>query len=123
MCTEKRPSKECQELGLKLGSFYLHKNEVNYEKTAEEIRKLHITHLKMDCGKLHIYTARPGLLIGAKGKNIDALAKFFNCGIHIHETYSLNDYLIPEDLSHYFDGYMIGCDPEEQEFMKTNPYG
>lgn len=35
---------------------------------------------------LHIYLRRPGLLIGVRGKDYDALVKYLGCNIQIHES-------------------------------------
>jgi hypothetical protein len=52
-----------------------------------------VTKLSYDEQKniLNVHLRRPGLLIGKHGKNIEALEKYLDCKIHIHEVKQLWD--------------------------------
>lgn len=86
-------SNEEKEVAKKIGEFYLQKTG-DYEKAAEEIIKLQITHLEIKNSKVFLSTGRPGRLIGVRGENIKALCMFIGYGIHIIED-ELIDTMIP----------------------------
>lgn len=46
---------------------------------------------KEEENELHVHVRRPGLLIGERGKNINALQEFLECTVHIHEVRNLWD--------------------------------
>ena len=99
-----------------IGEFYFNKNKLvvdepprpayilGYNEAHKEITELQITDIKYDeaIKTMYLTLHRPGLLIGEKGKNIDALRehiwKEFEEDIHISiiET-NLNWYLYPSD--------------------------
>ena len=91
-----KPSKDLQEIAEKIQSFYLAKNNNDAESTNKEIEALKITDIQriphyVNKNAISIYTARPGLLIGAKGKTIDALQEFLGMKIFIYESFVWSD--------------------------------
>ena len=67
---------EVKNIGYDIGEYYLSKNDNDYRKTEKEIESIKISGITVNGKEVHIYTSRPGLLIGPKGKNIDALELF-----------------------------------------------
>lgn len=75
-----------------------------HEDAADEIRKLDLTRLDIEDGRVIIRLRRPGLLIGPKGDNIVALQDYLklanndeNLKVHIEEETeaTIADQLIP----------------------------
>ncbi len=67
------------EIAQLIGEYYLDKNlefEDNYLRAREELRALGITQIEFKKGDIIITLARPGLLIGRHGDNLNALEKF-----------------------------------------------
>lgn len=93
----KRPSPKCAEIAQQIGFFFLAQNNEDYQKTGEFLRKLCITDIREENGKLVIETARPGLLIGLKGRNIDGLVEHLKRPIHIVESFTWADIMTPID--------------------------
>ena len=99
-------SDKVRNLATGIGNFYLLKNEGDYARTERELLALGITKLEFldhnEKGEpedsLHITLNRPGLLIGRKGSNVDALTADLKVKIIVHEdTDSLLSALIPYD--------------------------
>lgn len=93
-------SEEVRDFARKIGQFYLQKLEGDYTLATQAVVDLQISKLEVreSDGSLAITTARPGLLIGVRGKNIDALTKYL--GVHvkiIEEPDPLIHYLIPHE--------------------------
>lgn len=87
---------EIREMAEKIGQFYLQKNSGNYATTAREIADLQISKIEVAEKEISITTARPGLLIGHRGMNIDSLAKFLQTKVRIIEEMDpLISWLIP----------------------------
>lgn len=93
----KRPSPKHAEIGQQIGLFFLAQNNQDYQKTGEFLRNLCITDIREENDYLVIETARPGLLIGRKGQNIDGLIEHLKRPIHIHESFSWADVMTPMD--------------------------
>ncbi len=89
------------EAAMKIGVFYLQKNNGDYKKTEEEISKLQISKIEVDdtlpnSVVISITTARPGMLIGRRGQNIDELTQYMGTKIKIlEEKDPLSSWLIP----------------------------
>ena len=94
-------SQEVKDVAERIGQYYLEKNHGDYASTELEITSLHISEIQVDNSLAHsiaisITTARPGLLIGKRGTNIDALEKYLNTKVKIIEDKDpLHSYLIP----------------------------
>jgi hypothetical protein len=92
-----------EELFSKFWAFYFIKHGRCYPDACEEIRNLDMTELDvvpyMLDERVHIKLRRPGILIGAKGDNINKLTEFLGMKIHIEEepTATIADRLIPWD--------------------------
>jgi ribosomal protein S3 len=111
-------SNEVKEVARKIGQYYLQKArdriETTYDiipqynsshaKAEAEICRLGISKIEVEGNIVTITAARVGLLIGVRGRNIDALNKFLNMDIRvIEDTNSLNDYLIPNAYNEEYD--------------------
>lgn len=86
-----------------IGQFYLQKNNEDWEKAIDEITQLRITNMRIVDDKLEITSNRPGLIIGPKGSNINALEKYLKIQIMIKEEkhdwlYEMTWGLNPADL-------------------------
>lgn len=108
-----------------IGAFYLQKNNGDVEKANEEVDRVRITKVEFRYDKnlkrelkesINITTMRPGLLIGARGKNIDALEQHINKKVHIIEEKDLGLLYSYEDPSN--DELMM--DQLYDEFMENN---
>lgn len=86
-----------QAIAAAIGEFYLNKNNGDYKATENELVNLRIETIEiLSSTDIMIKLARPGLLIGRKGLNIDALSKHLSKKIFIVESSSqLIDYLVP----------------------------
>lgn len=81
----------------KIGAFYLQKHNMDYDKTAAAIECLRISKVEVAGNAVSITTARPGILIGPRGKNVDALTAYLGMEVKIIEDRDpLLEYLIPE---------------------------
>ena len=97
-----RLSEEVKEAAAAIGAFYLQKNNGDYIATEKEITAMRISKIEVIKKAIHITVARPGLLIGKRGTNIDALETFLDTKIHIIEELDpLYNYLIPDDYQEY----------------------
>ncbi len=97
-------SEQVQNIAREIGLFYLEKNGGDFKKTEEEIGILQIS--KIEIGNpdriVIITTGRPGVLIGKRGQNIEALEKHLSRKIHIIEDMdSIYDYLVPREEEDY----------------------
>lgn len=93
-----KPSRKAEEIGYKISQFFLEKNNRDYKKAQTEIESLRITNIvSKDDGMIDIYLSSPGLLIGRKGRNIDALTIYLKCHINVFESFHWNDILIQQD--------------------------
>jgi len=74
---------ENQNIASILGNFYIQKQgkdgftKAGYKRANEDILSLGITDIKIFGNKITITLTRPGLLIGRRGENIDALKEYF----------------------------------------------
>jgi hypothetical protein len=88
---------EIREVAALIGQFYLRKHEGDYVAAEKAIVDLRISDLTVEGDKVTIVTARPGMLIGRRGTNIDELTAFLNKKVHIIEDVDpLIEYLIPQ---------------------------
>lgn len=78
-------SEEVKDVASRIGQFYLEKNHGDYKAAEKEITDLRISEITVVNNIASITTARPGLLIGKKGTNIDALNKYLQAEIRIIE--------------------------------------
>ena len=89
---------EVQNIACKIGYYYLQKHNGHYAKTEKEITDTRF--IKIDVttdNSVSITVGRPGLLIGKKGTNIDALSKYLGKEVKIiEEMDDLHAYLIPQ---------------------------
>lgn len=92
-----KPNSRLQEIGIKIGLFFLGQKNENYDEARKFIRDLDILDIQEDDEKISVSTSRPGLLIGRKGKNIDGLTELFGKKIHIIEVFSWTDIITPVD--------------------------
>lgn len=97
------PAKELQNIGSQIGRYYLKKNDNNYEATRTEIENLKIVNVQLVDDQIIISTARPGLLIGRKGMNIENLQTYLGKKLSIQEYFSWEDVIIPEYPCEDFD--------------------
>ncbi|HQM07568.1 MAG TPA: KH domain-containing protein [Bacilli bacterium] len=108
-------SKE-KEVISQIGKFFLERNLKKsdnetklhqvYLQTREEIQDLCITRIIFTSDQsIDIYLGRPGLLIGKKGEQIDALSEYLNKKYGINKIQIREDnlfmYLIPNDWPGY----------------------
>lgn len=74
---KKSDSYDIQRIARSIGYFYQHAySDQNQPYIREAIERLKIYELKMTGNVLWITLGRPGLLIGKRGENIDALLKY-----------------------------------------------
>jgi predicted PilT family ATPase len=109
-----------REPAMKIGQFYLDKNNGDYKKTVEEeIPFLGITDVQEDAESITIFTSRPGKIIGRRGENIDALEKYLGKKIKVVETQNIMDLLLPENPNepHVDLGY-----PEDFDSLDMHNY-
>lgn len=90
---------ESKEVAARIGNFYLRKNNGDYAASQKEIEQLRISKVEVtvDGNCVIITTARPGLVIGRRGQNIDALTDALRMKVRIvEEADPLDSYLIPQ---------------------------
>lgn len=92
---------EVLELAERIGKYFLVKNDGDLEATAEEIRKLQITDLRI-VQQLVVTTRRPGLLIGARGAQLERLSIAVGMKVAIEEETqpAIEDAIIPKLENH-----------------------
>lgn len=93
------PDKDSLEMGQKIASFFHIKHNLDYSKSNDEILKLKIVLIQDYPDKVVIGLSRPGLLIGAKGKQIEALQTFLNKPIEIKESFIWEDVMMGFDYN------------------------
>ena len=94
-----------QEIAMVIGQYYLKKNDGDYTATQAEVEKLRITSIRsLGPGEgIEITLSRPGLLIGRRGAEIEALSQFLGMKVKIVECRDhWLDWLVPVDYSHEF---------------------
>ena len=97
------PPYHLQEIGYSIGFFYAQKHNMDFVKAAAEVSKLGLYNITMRGDVVVLHTTRPGLWIGRKGENIDALSKHLGKKIDIKEIkFSWQDIITPEDPSQHF---------------------
>jgi len=91
-------SEEVKDIASKIGHYYLQKLNGDYALAEKEITDTRFTKIEVTTDNtLSITAGRPGLLIGKKGTNIDALSKYLRMEIKIiEEMDDLHVWLIPE---------------------------
>lgn len=96
-------SEQDKEAARKIGEFYLQKNNRDFKATEKEIMDLRISKVRaLENKTIEITTERPGLLIGRRGTNIDALTKFLDVHVKIiEERDPITYYLIPQNWDEY----------------------
>ena len=85
----------------KIGRFYAEKHGWDTAAANKEILSLRISDIVINSDGIEIHLSRPGLLIGRRGTNIEALQRFLGCRIHIEEVNDISDYMLvydPEDF-------------------------
>jgi ribosomal protein S3 len=102
--SSKKKISKLQQLASDIGDYYLSIQEgvykANYDKARFDIVSMGISNLDVKGNRVMIRLTRPGLLIGRKGSNIDAMKDFLskkykkNIVIDIEEDKVLQ-YLIP----------------------------
>ena len=91
---------ELQMLAIAIGQYYLDLSKGDYAKAIKDINQLGITKLDIKNNKFYITLSRPGILIGRRGHNIDALQSYLSLNrnkeikIHIIEE-KITPWLIP----------------------------
>ena len=90
-----------QEIAMKIGQYYLKKNNYDFQATAVELEKLRITDIAFSGDKVTISTSRPGLLIGLRGRTIEALTEYLGVKIHLIESSHWLDWLVPVNPADY----------------------
>ena len=101
MTIANKPSQQAEEIGYAISSFYLNKNNQSYSAAQKDVENLKITNITIENDVVTISIARPGLLIGRKGENIDALEKHLDKKIKIVESFHWDQILVPYDYSEY----------------------
>lgn len=107
-----RPLKEIKVARL-IGQFYVQQNrnlkDINkiYKKANEDIIMLHITRIQVKGNIITITLTRPGLLIGRRGENIDALTNFLSK--ELKHKITLN---IIEDM---INGHLFPYNPQDYD--------
>jgi hypothetical protein len=96
-----QPSRELEEIGHEINSFYLKRFNYDYDAAAKAVTNLQVVSLELDGDDLVISLGRPGRLIGAKGTNIDALTVHLDRKIRIVESFHWDEILVPFDYSEY----------------------
>lgn len=117
---------EVKDVAQRIGQFYLAKHNNDYDATATELLRLQITQLTIEDDVVTITTARPGLLIGKRGQNVEALENHLNAKVKIKEELnSLFDWIMPVkeedwDDDDYWPTLEDFAD-EEDELRQTPP--
>jgi hypothetical protein len=91
----KRPTKEEENIGYKINYFYCEKHKGNIEAAAKEVRSLKIKEIEIKGDTVEISLARPGLLIGRRGKNINALSEVLGMKTSVVECFHWEDIIVP----------------------------
>lgn len=99
----KKPEKNAELVRYEIANFYAQKFNGDYAKAGEEARKLQITDIKVSGNEVEISLARPGLLIGRKGENIDKLSAHLKKKIKVVESFHWDVILTPYDPMDFLD--------------------
>ena len=86
-----------------IGQFYLSKEKFDYQKASESVTALCISNLNIKGNEVIITLGRPGLLIGRKGENIDALGDYITQYYKRKITIRVKEEQILQDLIPYFE--------------------
>lgn len=93
-----KPTQLEEQIGYKISDFYLKKHNGNYKDAAKEVESLNIVRIHLNESKeLVVESARPGLMIGRHGANINALQDFIGLKIRLIEAFHWNIILVPYD--------------------------
>lgn len=110
---------DIKEVAMNIGQYYLQKNNGDYKKTEQDIVNLGITKIEVDPATwerpatVSITVGRPGLFIGKRGTNIDALEKYLKIKVKIIEdTERLIDWLVPT----------ADCTYDDEQWPEEPPY-
>jgi len=93
----RKPQPRPAEIGVMIGLFFLEQKGGDYAATRQFLRDLNITDIWETDRKIYIQTARPGLLIGAKGANISGLEKALGKPVGVEESFCWADIITPVD--------------------------
>jgi KH domain len=100
-----------------IGGFYYEKNKFNVEEAYDELKLVNITKVHYDDETIVIECSRPGILIGSKGSNIEALKEYLTKAfgkeikISIVENETMT-YLTWFNIEPDDDYYEEGIDPD-----------
>lgn len=98
-------SEQVRNAAREIGLFYLKKNNDNYTLTEQDINHLRISKIEVSDECITITTSCPGLLIGRRGMNIDALVTHLGKKVKIlEEEDPLYCYLIPYPDDEFLPG-------------------
>lgn len=95
------PDKDSLEMGYKIADFFHHKHNLDYKKSNNEIENLKIANIQNKPDKVVISLGRPGLLIGAKGVQIEALQTFLNKPVEIKQSFYWMEIMAGYDAADY----------------------
>lgn len=85
----------------KVASKNMASTDADYAKANKEVRELGISRLDFDGQTLTVTLNRPGLLIGAKGENLDKLVKYLESKKHSPIKVKIIEDVLPNYLYHY----------------------
>lgn len=89
-------TQEVRDIAQKIGQFYLQKYDNDYQLAEQELIRLQITKIEVEPEMVRITLARPGILIGRRGINIENLTKFLGVKVFIIEDQDpIYSWLIP----------------------------
>lgn len=103
------PSADIRAICQKIGEYYLDKCERDFVITADKILALQIQNVEVSEDIVTITTARPGMLIGKRGENLDALEKILGKKIKVVESYfTWTDLITPhQETEKDYEGFEI----------------
>ena len=85
---EYRHRDRCQQVARLIGEFYLAQDNNSYVEASKSIQMLGITKIDVMGNKITITLTRPGILIGRRGENIDALTAYLSR--YLEDTITIN---------------------------------
>jgi hypothetical protein len=80
-----------------IGYYWLQHNNFNYEETYKTIDSIGIKHLKIFGNRIYIVLDRPGIFIGLKGKDINAIEDM----LYQNTEKQLKFYIIEDKITNY----------------------